>query len=107
MRVRGRRRGAGHRRGCDHRLGGVLAAQHTRVFSNLLRTYLHLLTCLLPLQDQQNGLAIKKGATSKIRTGDRQARGAEVTPLGLRQTVVKEATAALFNRGKAGKLIPT
>jgi predicted component of type VI protein secretion system len=56
----------------------------------------------------QNGLAIiKKGATSKIRTGDRQARAAEVKPLGLRQTVVKEAIAVLFNRGKAGKLTPT
>jgi hypothetical protein len=35
----------------------------------------------------QNGLAKKKGATNKIRTGDRQPRAAEVTPFGLCQTV--------------------
>jgi hypothetical protein len=49
----------------------------------------------------------KKGATNKIRTGDRQPRAAKVPPFGLCQTVVKETTAALFNWGKAGKLTST
>jgi hypothetical protein len=43
----------------------------------------------------------------KMAWQSKKKRSDQVTPLGLRQTVVKETTAALFNRGKAGKLTPT
>jgi len=49
----------------------------------------------------------KKKSDGRNRTVDHLPRAAEITPLGLHQAGVKETTAVLFNRGKAGKLTPT
>ena len=49
----------------------------------------------------------KKKGGPKTRTSYLQPRPAELTPLELRQIIVKEAIATLFNRGKIGKLTPT